>query len=160
MAFTASKIFRRFLFDALNRTVAFDLDADVPKVALYGNTGTPNQDETTSVLTAYNGAASQWVTANEVIDSSGGGTDWPSGGKVLVSGTTDAGTAATVFYDAADTVSGATADITAAYGCLVYDDTVAGKPGICYNYFGGSNSVVAGTFTIVWNASGLFRFTL
>lgn len=160
MAFASSKIFRAFLKDALDNTTAYDLGSDIPKVALYGNTGTPDQD-VTSANSAY--AVGQWVTGNEVIDSSGGGTDWPAGGKVLGTINLDAGTAATVFYDAADTASGATADITAAYGCLVYDDTLTtpvADQGICFNYFGGSNSVVAGTFTVVWHANGIFRFTL
>jgi hypothetical protein len=30
---------------------------------------------------------------------------------------------------------------------------------VCYNYFGGVNSVTDGTFTIVWNASGIFTIT-
>ncbi len=35
-----------------------------------------------------------------------------------------------------------------------------GDQGVCYNYFGGAQSVTAGTFTIVWNANGIFRITL
>ena len=38
---------------------------DTMKYALYGNTGTPDKTVATAVLCAYNGAASQWVTANE-----------------------------------------------------------------------------------------------
>ena len=52
------------------------------------------------------------------------------------------------------------ADLAAVYGCLVYDDTLTPKAGVCYNYFGGTNSVTNGTFTIVWHANGVFRFTL
>ena len=32
--------------------------------------------------------------------------------------------------------------------------------GVCFNYFGGAQSVTAGTFTIVWDANGLAKFTL
>ena len=38
--------------------------------------------------------------------------------------------------------------------------TPVADQGICYNYFGGANSVTLGTFTIVWNASGIFALTL
>jgi hypothetical protein len=31
--------------------------------------------------------------------------------------------------------------------------------GASYHYFGGAQSVVAGTFTIIWNANGLIEFT-
>jgi len=34
------------------------------------------------------------------------------------------------------------------------------KQGVCYNYFGGAQSVTAGTFTIVWNVNGVCRFTV
>ena len=45
------------------------------------------------------------------------------------------------------------------YGCLVYDSTVSSY-GLCYLYFGGVNSVTDGTFTVVFNASGIFTLTL
>jgi hypothetical protein len=44
----------------------------------------------------------------------------------------------------------------------VYDTTVgaaATHPGISFNYFGGSQVVTSGTFTINWNASGIATFT-
>jgi hypothetical protein len=65
-------------------------------------------------------------------------------------------------FDAADTASAAGATITGAFGCLVYDDTIAtpvADQGICYNYFGGSQSVSGGLFTVVWSASGIFAIT-
>ena len=49
--------------------------------------------------------------------------------------------------------------MTAAYGVLIYDDTIAtpvADQGICYLAFGGSNSVTSGTFTVSFNASGIF----
>jgi hypothetical protein len=160
MAWTNSKQFQRFLTNRIGNVTALDYDADTIKAALYNNTTTPDNDVTTDVLTGYNGAASQWVVANEVIDSTGGGTDWPAGGVALASKVVDVATADLVKVDAADTASGATADISGAFGCLVYDDTLASKPGLCYNYFGGSNSVTNGTFTVVWNVNGVLSFTL
>jgi hypothetical protein len=49
------------------------------------------------------------------------------------------------------------------FGCLVYDDTLTtpvADQGVCYNYFGGTQSVTAGTFTIQWGAPGIFSLTL
>lgn len=160
MAWADSRVFRRMIQNAMNNTTAYDWDTDVVKVALYNNTTAPDNDVTTDVLSGYNGAASQWVVANEVIDSSGGGTDWPAGGKTVTSAVVDVTTADVVMLDGADTASGATADIAGAFGALVYDDTLTNKPGFSYNYFGGSNSVTAGTFTIVWHVNGIIRFAL
>jgi len=156
MAWADSRIFRAFIKDTIDNTTAFDLGSDVPKVALYTNAITPDND-VTSANSAYN--VGQWGTANEQYEAG----QWAQGGVALASTSLDAGTADTVFYDAADTASGSTADLTAVYGCLVYDDTLTtpvADQGICYNYFGGSNSVVNGTFTVVWSANGLFRITL
>ena len=74
--------------------------------------------------------------------------------------TVDVSVADVVMCAAANTASSAGADLAAVYGCLVYDDTLTPKAGVCYNYFGGTNSVTNGTFTIVWHANGVFRFTL
>ena len=50
------------------------------------------------------------------------------------------------------------------YGCLCYDDSITAgtvaDQGVCYNYFGGVNQVTAGTFTIIWSANGIARFTV
>jgi hypothetical protein len=66
--------------------------------------------------------------------------------------------------DAADTPqSGATCTLANVFGCLVYSDSITtpvADQGFCFNYFGGSQSVTAGTFTIVWNAAGVLRFTV
>jgi hypothetical protein len=160
MAWANSKVFQRYLTNMVGNVLALDYDSDTIKAALYNNSITPDNDVATDVLTGYNGAASQWVTANEVIDSSGGGTDWPAGGVALGTKSLDVATADLVKVLAANTASGGTADIANAYGCLVYDDTLANKPGMSYNYFGGPNSVTAGTFTIVWHANGVISFTL
>ena len=158
MAWTNSKIFVALVEDALENTAAINLGTDVPKVALYNNSITPDQT-VTAALSAYNAATSQWVTANEVTDATG----WPAGGRPLAS-TTSSRSSNVYTFDAADTVSAnSTTTLTNAYGCLVYDDTLTtpvADQGLCYNYFGGANSVTSGTFTVVWNASGIFALTL
>jgi hypothetical protein len=160
MAWSNSKIFRFFVGQVYANAAAYDLSGagvDSFKAALYNNSITPDQNVTTDVLTGYNGAASQWVTGNEVTDA----TNWPAGGRPLVSPAIDATTSnGVVFFDAADTASvGATTTLASVFGTLVYDDTLTNKPGISYNYFGGTQSVTNGTFTIIWHANGIFRWT-
>lgn len=155
MAFgSSSKIFSAFITDALNRTAAFDLNADSFKAALYNDTGTPSQTAA-AASTAYN--TGQWVTSNEV--SNGG---WSAAGLALASVTS--GFSSNVYtFDAADTANGSAATLSGVQGCLVYDDTLTtpvADQGVSYHSFGGAQSVTAGTFTIVWNASGIFALTL
>lgn len=157
MAWTNSKIFSAFVTDVMNNTSALDLNADTFKAALYDNDITPDQT-VTSANTAYN--AGQWTAAgNEVAD----GTEWDAGGEPLTAVTSVF--ASNVYtFDADNTPSGgSSATLANVFGCLVYDDTSAAPvadQGVCYNYFGGTNSVTDGTFTIVWNASGIFSITL
>lgn len=155
MAWSASKIFSQFLLGALDRTTAFDIDTDVPKVALYNNTPTPD-NTVTLANTAYN--VGQWATAQEQFQAG----QWPQGG-VALSGHDVTTATTTVTYDATDTASGAACTLANVFGCLVYDDTITtptADAGICYNYFGGTNSVTNGTFTVVWNASGIMSFSV
>jgi len=158
MAWANSKIFRPYMADSLARTAAFDLDADTFRAALYNNTGTPDQNAT-SALSAYNAATSQWVTANEVFQAG----QWAQAGIALTGVVCNSATAGVVFFDANDTASGAAATLANVFGVLVYDDTLASpvaKQGVSFNYLGGTNSVTAGTLTVVWNVNGIFRITL
>lgn len=156
MAWSASKIFRAMLADALGNVAAIDLDADTLKVALYDNDITPDAN-VTAANSAYN--AGQWTSAgNEVFEAG----QWAQGGVALAGQSLNSAINDTVFLDANDTASGSAADLANVFGCLVYDDTIAAPvadQGICYNYFGGSNSVVNGTLTVVWNALGILRYT-
>ncbi len=155
MAFgTSSKWFCAFLTDALNNTAALDLNTDTIKIALYGNTGTPDQT-VASASTAYN--AGQWTSGNEIT-----ATGWTAGGLALAS-VTSTFSSTTYTFDAADKSGGASDTVTAAYGCLIYEDTLTtpvADQGICYLAFGGSNSVTSGTFTVSFSASGIGTFSL
>lgn len=156
MAWSNSKIFRAFLASALGNVAAFDLDADAPKAAWYNNTTAPDQN-VTAANSAYN--VDQWATANEVSQV----TQSPAGGIALGSISLNSATSAVVFFDAADTATGAAATLANIYGAFVYDDTLTtpvADQGISYNYFGGAQSVTAGQFTAVWHANGILRFTL
>ena len=154
MAWSTSKVFAFSVLDLMANNVKYSTDSY--KVALYGNTGTPDGTVTTAALTEYNGAASQWVTANETS-----GTGYTAGGVAV----TPIATAQNynsqgnnvVAFSSSGSPQWTTATITA-FGCLVYDTTNANK-GLSFNYFGGSQSVTAGTFTVAWNANGIATWT-
>lgn len=156
MAWSNSKIFRPFLADVLGNVAAFDLDTDALKVALYDNDITPDSNAS-SANSAYN--ADQWTSLNNEVFQGG---QWAQGGVALANQVLSSAVADTVFLDANNTSSGTSATLSNVYGCLVYDDTLAAPvadQGICFNYFGGTNSVVSGTLTIVWNTNGILRYT-
>lgn len=155
MAWSNSRIFRQYLADMIGNTAAFDYDADTIKVALYGSTITPDND-VTAANSRYN--VGQWATAGEIFHTG----QWAQGGVALASKTVSVAVADQITVDAADTSSGSAATLTAVHGCLVYDDTLtspAADQGMSYHYFGGALSSTLGTFTVVWNASGLHRYT-
>lgn len=165
MAWANSAIFQRAMLNPIARGVAgtagfpttyagLVADANV-KAALYNNTTTPDPTVATDVLTSYNGAASQWVVANELIDTLN--TNWVAGGRALgtKSFAIDTGSHSLCFI-AANTAGAGNVTITAAFGCLVYDGTITSpaNQGMCFNYFGGSQSVTNGTFTVIWATVG------
>ena len=151
MTWSASKIFTAFIENALENDVAFNLDTDTFKVALFNDTPTP--DQTVALANTAFGAG-VWA-ANEVFDAA----EWATGGQALDS-LTSAFTTNVYKWDAADEVSaGTSATLANVYGCLVYDSSLSSY-GICYLYFGGANSVTDGTFTVVFNSSGIFTLTL
>lgn len=131
-------------------TTYSSLSADTINCALYGNTGTP--DKTAAVgSTGYN--TGQWVTGNEIS-----GTGYSAGGSALASKAfaIDSGSSSICFTAA--NVSWTSATLSAVFGCLVYDNTITGgtvaKQGLCFNSFGGSQSVTGGTFTVAWATPG------
>lgn len=123
-----------------------DLLSDTIKVALYTSTASGFVQDTSE----------SYAVTNEVSAS---GTGYTAGGATLGSKTYTA-TSLTTTFDAADS-SWSSATFSAA-ACQIYDDTVASpsKPLICYTDFGGTQSVAGATFTLVWNASGIFTITV
>jgi hypothetical protein len=163
MAWANSSIFRAYVTDLVEGTVenagATSMDwsgATTVKAALYNNTTAPDND-VTSANTAY--AVGQWVVGNEVTD----GTNWDTAGEP-VTGRATSNAADIITMDGTDTPqSGASTTLANVFGCLVYSDSITtpvADQGYCFNYFGGSQSVTAGNFTIVWHANGIFRFTV
>jgi hypothetical protein len=127
------------------------LSADAIKAALYGNTPTPNKNDTLA-NNAYNGGTGQWLTANETT-----GTGYTATGATLVSPTCTNSSGVVTLTSTGPSWSGAT---FTAYGTLVYDSSVTGKYAYCWNYFGAAESVTSGTFTVAWNASGIGTITI
>lgn len=164
MAWSASGVFKQFLFKPVTEGTttsatgygATGITGDTINVALFNTTSTPDKDAAVA-STGFNTGV--WITANEVTDA----TNWVSGGRALAGKAFTAPTNA-VMYDATDLAGGGTLTLVATFGCLVYDNSITagtvGKQGVCFNYFGGSQTVTAGTFTIVWNANGLFRLNV
>jgi hypothetical protein len=155
MAWSASKIFVSTIEDMLENTTAIDLNTDTFNIALFNDTITPSQT-VASASTAF--GAGVWASG-EVFD----GAEWPTGGQALDS-VTFAPTSNVLAWDAANEVStGTSATLASVFGCLIYNvsvNTPVDSQGICYLYFGGTNSVTDGTFTVQFNASGIFTLTL
>lgn len=155
MAWANSKIFVATIEDALENTTALDLNTDTFNVALFDNTITPSQT-VASASTAY--GAGVWASGG-VSDATG----WPAIGRPLAS-VTSAFSSNVYTFDAADTVSvNSTTTLSDVHGCLVYDDsltTPVADQGLCFNYFGGAQSVTSGQFTVIWNSSGILALTL
>jgi hypothetical protein len=155
MAWSDSKIFVSTIEDILENTTAIDLNTGTFNVALFDNTITPSQT-VASASTAF--GAGVWASG-QVFD----GAEWPTGGQQLDS-VTFAPTANVLKFDAADEVStGTSATLASVFGCLIYNtdiNTPVDSQGICYLYFGGTNSVTDGTFTVVFNSAGIFTLTL
>lgn len=142
----ASKMYGNLIQRAFNGEV--DYDTDTIKVALLTSAYTPDQD---------NHQTWEQVKGNEVT-----GTGYVAGGATL-SGKTityDAGNNVTVL-DAED-VTWANSTITARYA-VIYDDAGAAdneKVLLGYVDFGVDQASTNGNFTITWDASGIFRFTV
>jgi hypothetical protein len=131
---------------------------DTVNVALFNNgvtTATASTD--TLAHNAYLGAGGQWTSGNELATTGG----YTIAG-VAVTPKAETQQAGGPFNVAKFTSSGTpnwTSATFSAYGCLVYDNTVTNKYVYCWNYFGGIQTVTSGTFTINWNASGIFTIT-
>jgi len=131
-------------------TNAVKPSSDSFKVALFGTSVTPAQS-TTAAVTQYAGAGSTWSTGNE-----SSGTGYTAGG-VSVTPVSWAQSTNVITFSSSGSPQWTTVSVTT-YGCLVYDTTVSNQA-ISWNYFGGQQTITAGTLTIGWNASGILTIT-
>lgn len=139
MAITASGLFGLTLEKCLNNGAALNLEAEDNKVAMITDSATP--DFTTHDF---------WndLSANEVS-----GTGYTAGGVAYTS-TEITLSGGVLTYDAAD-VSWASSTITSAMAAVGYAAAVTNEL-IFLSDFVTAASTTAGTFTIQWNASGIF----
>ena len=89
-----------------------------------------------------------YATTNEIANTSG--SAYTAKGEALTS-VTPALSSSTAVCDFAD-ISWTSASFTA-NGCLIFNDTAAGDPGVCVVAFGGDKTVTSGTFTIEFPAA-------
>ena len=101
------------------------------KLALYDNSA------------SFTAATTAYTVTNEVANSG----SYSAGGGTLTN-VTPTSTSTTAFTDFAD-LSFTSATITA-YGALIYNDTAAGDPTVCFLDFGGAKTSTSGTFTIIF----------
>lgn len=157
MAFSSSSVFGQFLYKPLcagGATGYSSLTADALKVALFSNSVVPDKNAALA-STAY--GAGTWTTGNEVTDS----TNWVAGGRAL-SGNAFSSIANGVEFNGSSVASGGVVTFSNAYGVLVYDSSITAptaNQGVCFNAFGGSASITNGSFSVQWNASGIFTIT-
>jgi hypothetical protein len=88
-------------------------------------------------------------------------TGYTAGGATLANVAVTTVTTNDAKFDADDVTWTATgAALEAAYA-IIYNDTDANDPPVAFIDFGGSESAGTGTdFKLVWNASGIFTFTV
>jgi hypothetical protein len=89
-----------------------------------------------------------YSTSNEITNTSG--SAYSAKGKALTSVTPvlDGSTAVCDFANISWTSASFTAN-----GCLIFNDTASGDPGVCVVAFGGDKTVTSGTFTIEFPAA-------
>ena len=139
----ASGLYGKTFLNSLNNSHALDLDNDTIKIMLVTSSYTPD----------FGAHDFKDDVTNEVS-----GTGYTAGGNTLGSVTLTQ-TGGTIKFDAADT-SWSSSTITAARGAVIYDDTVTNDPLIAYIDFGSDFSSANGTFTIAFNAGGIFTIDL
>lgn len=162
MAWTNSKVFEEWIIGPMLQmtgTGYLGLGTNTVKVALFDDSIVPDNDAAVA-STGFNTGV--WSSAEPPQQFDAGG--WVTGGNTLASKTFTTPGVDSVRFDAADLASTGNVTITAAVGAFVYDDSITAgtvaDQGICYNWFSGPASVTAGSFTIIWGASGLIQFTL
>ena len=142
----ASKMYGNVVLRAFNKEI--DWETDTVKVALLTGSYTPDQDN--------------HQTWSQVSASEATGTGYTAGGATLGGKTATYDAANNVTILDAEDVTWANSTITARYA-VIYDDagaTAADKVLLGYVDFGTNQASTNGNFTITWDASGIFRFTV
>lgn len=143
MAVTASGLFFLTVEKMFNNGAALNAEAEDTKIFMITNSATPNFD----THDFYND-----LSGNEVS-----GTGYTAGG-VAMTGTEVTVSSGTLVYDAND-VSWTSSTITSARAAVQQFAAVANEILVLVN-FGADYATSNGTFTIQWNASGIFTIDL
>jgi hypothetical protein len=141
------RVYTQSLKNALDGTAAWDWNTDTIKCALVKSTYTPASDSH-----AY------WSDVTPGTNEASG-TGYTSGGATMTVSGSPSISGAVISFDAAD-VSWASSSITARYA-VVYKSTgtAATSPLIALVDFASDQTTSNGTFTVSWNASGVFQIT-
>lgn len=140
----SAKVYGLAMQSLFNKEI--DWDSDALKVMLCTSSYTPNQD-----THRYKSDVTNEVT----------GTGYTATGATLGSVSVTYTTATNVLSVTAANTSWTSSTITARYA-VVYDSTPstdATRPLICYIDFGADVATTAGTFQIVWDATGIVTAT-
>jgi hypothetical protein len=140
-------LYGKFVLSLLNKEV--DIDTDALKVMLTTSAYVPDQD-----VHQYKSSVTNEVT----------GTGYTATG-VAVTGVTVVYTAASnlITFDANDSSWGAGATISAIRYAVLYDSTPATdatRPLVAYFNFTTDQAIANGTFTVQYNAAGIFTATV
>lgn len=138
-------------------------------ISLYNHTAKRFADGSNAVGDTYKVKLLTAATfdATHTTEAAAGGTEVANGNGYTTGGVTLANVAVTTVttndakFDADDASwSASGGSIAAAYG-RIYNDTDANDPPVAFIDFGGTETAGDGTdFRIVWNASGIFTFTV
>lgn len=139
-----TKTYGSLIAKAFNKEV--DFDSDTIKVALLSSSYTPNQDTDDY----FNDVSAYEVT----------GTGYTAGGVTLANKSVSYNSGTNVTKFDADDVSWTSSTITARYA-VIYDSTGTASTSALIGYvdFGSNQSSSSGTFSIVWDAAGIFTTT-
>lgn len=138
-------------------------------ISLYNHTARRFADGSNAVGDTYKLkllTAATFDATHATLAATGGteaatGTGYTAGGPALTGVAVTTVTTNDAAFDANDiTLSASGGAIAAAYG-IIYNDTDADDPPLAFIDFGGTETAGDGTdFKIVWNASGIFTFTV
>lgn len=113
------------------------------------------------LCTAATFNAANTTLAGVTKTESTSGTGYTTGGQALANVAVTTVTTNDAKFDADDLTWTASGGAIAASYALLYNDTDANDPPLAFIDFGASESAGSGTdFKIIWNASGIFTFTV
>jgi hypothetical protein len=138
-------------------------------ISLYNHTAKLFADGSLAVGDTYKVkllSAATFDASHTTLAATGGteataGTGYTSGGQALANVAVTTVTTNDAKFDADDVTWTASGGSISASYAIIYNDTDADDPPIAFIDFDGSQSAGDGTdFKVVWNASGIFTFTV